>query len=241
MPLLVIPQYDPSVNWKEQYFAFMDENRLWKGNTFDGKTLSGKDYANKLIDLWGDPSMGSYAKGNRASLWCYQQLRAEIWAVNNRLALKRTWLPEGESFAHKAMLTLNLPKDKTMLDAYNLATQFIENTSWIERAEYSIEYHGKEEGHPHAHIVIFTNNGRYRNVGNIKNALINSQNNTIRNKTLSKVIKAANFITITVYNSNSSKYVEGEKQLAKTEAVAKDKVMREQFGLADSYIIDKTK
>lgn len=252
---LLVPVWNKETDWCEQYEEFMRAYGNWGHTDWCGKAVTGKDeWANMKVALGNSVMTGPvYLKG--AEMWVGEEIDPELVGVKkiHLLAFQRlkkavemknknfipTWAPEGDKYAHKAMVTLNLPTTANMAEAYKCATEWINSTEWIERAEYSIEYHTSGINHAHAHILIHTNNGRYNSCGNIRNALFDKKTNKIRNKILKKYLEAGNFIDVKIFHGNSSNYIQGNKTDEKEEKCVLDKIMRKEEGLEDFYIIQK--
>lgn len=232
-----IIKWDESEDWVYQYMDFMTTYKLWTTETFNGKTQSSKETFKHMIEIMRSPSYSNDPK--RAQVYAYTLLCHAEDKRRKNLNRKKVWLTDDEQYKYKWFITLNLPPEKSMLDAKEVTDLFLSKASWATEAQYVVEYHTKM-CHPHTHILIKTNNERMRCLSNVVSAIKDQKNNKYRStfKFMDKYL-GMGYVKICQYNSNQDKYVAGDKKEDKMENVQKDRAMREQFNLEDIYYYKK--
>lgn len=239
MSSLIVPEYNENINWETEWFAFMDIYKLWRVELFDNKQTAGK-----TVQLAIKESLLAHFTGNklqqREITWqkyCHSCLCLNI-RKKQQGAQKRSWQSEQCLYANSFLLTINLKSERNMTDIHEVASFICNEFKWIEYAEYVLEYHTDTGGHPHAHILCYSNNPRCNCKSNIKNMLI--RNNKITNKTLRKLLDDnAPSINIVMGNKNSQNYIDGNKQEKKECNTEADRLLRENLGLEHKYIFKR--
>lgn len=231
----VEPPFKADVEWEYEWYTFMDRFRLWKRELFDNKMVNEKDTWEAVKATVLHSGLTEERLAERKSIWnktCWKNLCV---AVNrhNRLREQRSWQAEGDGYTYKWLITLHLASDKTMTDAYEAATTFCQVVSWCDKADYCIEYHTDNGSHPHAHILVYTNNKRMSCISNIRNSLI--KNDKITNPDLRKILIKPTNIDIKGCNINTQGYIRGIKTDSKEENINADKHLRQLIGLEDFY------
>ena len=247
---LVVPEWNPTVDWVTQYEIFMDTFKLWKADNWDGKAVSGKEAFQRMIQLMSCAQVTRMdqegcdvqgiviapSKYNRAQRYAWSCLILEIKKKKEKAETQLLWLSDHGRYPFKTHVVLNLPKDASLMSAVECAQDFLTSCKWIKYAEYCIEYHTESGGHPHCDMAIMTDNKRYSSVANVKSALFDAKNERIKISALKKYLKDWHSISVTKWNENTLDYVNGDKQSGKMEFVELDKLMRSAAGIEDKYV-----
>lgn len=233
---IVVPEYDEQTDFSQQYIQFMDTYKLWKPEEFLGKMITGREYHKLLIVQM---SSNIYITKNDINRYSYKLLE---WAIKKyKKDSVPVWLSEEAKYQYKTMITVNLPDDRTLTDAVECASSMLSAMSWVERAEYVVEYHTEQGNHPHAHIIVMTGNARYKSVSNVVCAIKDMTRNKWKLSVLNKYIEWKNHpaVKITPYNPNSDKYLDGDKKAKKCLYVEMDSAMRKELRLEEKYYYNK--
>lgn len=232
---LVIPEWNPDIDWVSQYERFMDIYKLWKPEQFAGQLLSGKEFFQRMVTTMGQDGTGE-GYPLKQKMFAWNQLRRAIYHKKKVMEMDCTWLSDKGKYPFRTHVVLNLPKEASLMSAVECARDFLTSCKWIKYAEYCIEYHTESGGHPHCDMAIMTDNKRYSSVANVKSALFDAKNEKIKITALKKYLKDWHSISVTKWNENTLAYVDGDKKAGKMEYVELDRIMRASEGIEDKYV-----
>lgn len=228
-------EYDATVDWNHQYVTFMDRYKLWKPELFQGRQMSGKEFHSFFKEYQNK----EHSKFNW-NQWCYNLLRREIHKYNKNTSQPLVWAEGKDKYPYKTHITLNLPDTRTLTDAVECASRLVTACKWIKYAEYTPEYYTATGGHPHIHMIVMTDNNRYKSLSNVINALKKQKENKWAVACLGDYLPNLQSLKVTAYNKNTDNYLDGIKTDKKMDQVELDNAMRNQLGLENKYIYEKT-
>lgn len=231
----VEPLYDALTDWEYEWYAFMDRFKLWKKELFDGKVISEKDVWDNVKATTLHNGLNETKRLEREQIWkqyCWKNLCVAINKYN-KVKERRSWEAESDGYKFKWLISLHLDPTKTINDAYYAASTFCQAVSWVDKADYCVEFYTDNGCHPHAHILVYTNNKRMSCISNLRNSLI--KNNKICNPELRRMLVKPTNIDIKNSNINTYEYIQGIKKESKKDNVSCDKHLRELNNLEDFY------